>query len=102
MFVLSNFIFAANSILDIILKALQILIVIRAFLSWVSPDPNNSLVQFIYKITEPMLYPIRRLLPFSLKFGLDISPVIAFLAIIFLQQFLLSTLREIAIRLSGG
>jgi YggT family protein len=102
MFVLSNFIFAANSILDIILKALQILIVIRAFLSWVSPDPNNSLVQFIYKITEPMLYPIRRLLPFSLKFGLDISPVVAFLAIIFLQQFLLSTLREIAIRLSGG
>ncbi len=102
MFVLANLITALTSILDIILKALQLLIVIRALLSWVSPDPNNNLVQFIYKVTEPILYPIRKLLPVSLKFGLDISPVIAFLAIIFLQRFLLSTLGELASRLSMG
>ena len=99
MFVLANFISALSLVLNIILTTLEWLIIIRALLSWINPDPNNTLVQIIYKITEPIIYPLRKILPFSLKFGLDISPMIALLIIIFLQQFLVSTLREWVINL---
>ncbi len=102
MFVLANFISALSLVLNIILTTLEWLIIIRVLLSWVNPDPNNTLVQIIYKITEPIIYPLRKILPFSLKFGLDISPMIALLIIIFLQQFLVSTLREWAINLRMG
>jgi YggT family protein len=56
-------------------------------------------VQFLEKFTEPVLSPIRRVLPVSLKFGIDISPVIAFLAIMFIRSFLVSTLLDIAVKL---
>ncbi len=102
MFLLANFISALSLVLNTILTTLEWLIIIRALLSWVNPDPNNTLVQIIYKITEPIIYPLRKILPFSLKFGLDISPMIALLIIIFLQQFLVSTLREWAINLRMG
>jgi len=99
MFILSNFLVAAARILDIGLTILYWLILIRALISWVNPDPYNPIVQFLYKTTEPILYPIRKLLPFSLRFGIDISPIIAFLAIMFLKSFLVRTLVDLAIRL---
>ena len=102
MFVLANFISALGEVLQVILTILGWLIIIRALLSWVNPDPNNGLVQIIYKITEPILYPLRKILPFSLKFGLDISPLIALLMIFFLQRFLISTLRDWALNLRMG
>ena len=101
MFVLSNFLVVAARILDIGLTILYWLILIRALISWVNPDPYNPIVQFLYKTTEPILYPIRKLLPFSLRFGIDISPIIAFLAIMFLKSFLVRALVDLAIRLRG-
>ncbi|MCK9614398.1 MAG: YggT family protein [Candidatus Omnitrophica bacterium] len=98
MFVLSNFLMSVANVLNLILTVLYWLILIRALVSWVSPDPYNAIVQFLYKTTEPLLYPIRKFLPFSLKFGLDISPLIAFLIIFFLRQFLVATLVDWAIR----
>ncbi|MCG2713484.1 MAG: YggT family protein [Candidatus Omnitrophica bacterium] len=68
-------------------------------MSWVSPDPHNFIVQFLYKATEPILYPIRKILPLNLKFGIDISPIIAFLAIMFLKSFLIRSLIDLAVRL---
>ena len=68
-------------------------------MSWVSPDPYNPIVQFLEKYTEPILAPIRRILPPGLKFGIDISPIIAFLAIMFLKSFLVNTLLDLAARL---
>ncbi len=99
MFVLSNFLVAAAHILDILLTITYWLVLIRALISWVNPDPNNQIVQFLYKTTEPILYPIRRMLPFSLRFGIDISPIIAFLAIMFLKSFLVNTILDLAVRL---
>ena len=100
MFVLSNFIIvAATRVLGVLLTILYWLILIRALISWVNPDSFNPIVQFLYKTTEPILYPIRKMLPFSLKFGIDISPIIAFLAIIFLKSFLINTLLDLAMRL---
>jgi YggT family protein len=71
-------------------------ILIRALISWVNPDPFNPIVQFLMRVTEPVLEPIRRLLP---PMPLDISPIIAFLIIIFMQKFLVSSLYELASRL---
>ena len=99
MFVVSNLLVALARILDIFLTIYYWLILIRALLSWVNPDPYNPIVQFLYKATEPVLYQIRKLLPWSLKFGIDISPIIAFLAIMFLKSFLVKTLIDLSMRL---
>ena len=102
MFILSNFIFAIAHILDILFTILYWLILIRALISWVNPDPFNPIVQFLYKTTEPILEPVRRLLPLSLRFGIDISPIIVFLLILFLKSFLIRTLFDLGARLRLG
>jgi len=102
MFALSNFLIAIAKVLDVGFSILYWLILIRALISWVNPDPYNPIVQFLYKATEPILYPIRRFLPLELRFGIDISPIIAFLAIMFLKSFLVKTLIDISIRLKLG
>jgi YggT family protein len=99
MFVLSNLLSALAGIVDIALTILYWLILIRALISWVNPDPYNPIVQFLYKTTEPILHPIRRLLPLDFRFGIDISPIIAFLAILFLKSFLVRTLIDLSSRL---
>ncbi|MFH1406774.1 MAG: YggT family protein [Candidatus Omnitrophota bacterium] len=99
MFVLANFLTAIANLLDICFTILYWLILIRALVSWVNPDPYNPIVQFLYKATEPILSPIRKVLPLSLRYGIDISPIIAFLAIIFLKAFLVKTLITVALRL---
>jgi len=96
MFVLSNFVNALAYMTGIVLTIMYWLILIRALLSWVNPDPYNPIVQFLMRTTEPVLEPIRRLLP---PLPLDISPIIAFFIIIFLQKFLVSSLYDLAIRL---
>lgn len=95
MFVLSNFIRALASIVDIVLSIFYWLIIIRALISWVNPDPYNAVVQFLYRTTEPILYPIRRMLP---PMGIDVSPIIAFLIIIFLKGFVVATLIDMSYR----
>jgi YggT family protein len=102
MFVLANFVFAAAHVLDIVLTILYWLIIIRALISWVNPDPYNPIVQFLYKTTEPILAPIRRLLPLDFRFGIDISPIIVFLIIMFLKSFLISSLFDLGTRLKIG
>ncbi len=100
MFILANFIDAAATILYYALNLYMWIIIIRALLSWVNPDPYNPIVQFLYRITEPVLYPIRRRLPF-LRMGIDFSPIVVILVIIFLQYFLITTLHDIAFRLKA-
>ncbi len=99
MFAIGNLISALAQILDILFTILYWLILARAVISWVSPDPNNAVVQFLYKTTEPILYPIRRLIPLDFRFGLDISPIIAFLILMFLRSFLVRTLFDLSLRL---
>ena len=99
MFIFSNLLAAVASLLNIILTILYWLILIRALVSWVNPDPYNPVVQFLYKATEPILYPIRKMIPVSFGIGIDISPIIAFLMLIFLRSFLVKTLLDISFRL---
>jgi len=56
----NNFLYAIASILDKILWAYMWLIIIRALISWVNPDPYNPIVRFLIKVTEPVLYFVRR------------------------------------------
>jgi len=96
MYIIGNLLIAIAKVVDLILFAFYWLILIRALISWVSPDPFNPIVQFLYRTTEPVLEPIRRLLP---QLALDISPIIAFLIIIFLQNFLVSSLISLGLQL---
>ncbi len=98
MFILGNLISAIAKVLDIVLNIYMWVIIVRALISWVNPDPYNPIVQFLYRVTEPVLAPIRRLIP-TYATGIDFSPIIVFLIIMFLQSFLVSTLMQIAVRL---
>jgi len=102
MFIAANFIDAVAMIFNVVLTALYWIVLIRALLSWVNPDPGNVIVRMLNDITEPILKPIRRMLPFSLKMTIDVSPLIAFLIILFLNSFLVRTLHDIAFRLRVG
>lgn len=99
MFILGNFIAAIATILSYLLSALYWLIIIRALLSWVNPDPLNPIVRFINAVTEPILEPFRKIIP-SYKIGIDLSPIFALLLVWFLKLFLISSLMGIAARLS--
>jgi YggT family protein len=98
MFVISNFLVAVAKVLDIALTIFMWIIIARAILSWVSPDPYNPIVRFIHNITEPVLYQIRRKIPLNFG-GMDFSPIIILLAIIFLQQFVVQSLHQFAMTL---
>ncbi len=93
MFVLSHLLVALAQGLDIFLSFLYWLVIIRAFISWVNPDPYNPIVQFLYKTTEPLLERIRRFLP---AMPIDISPIIAIVLIYMLKNFIIGVLMEIA------
>lgn len=97
MFVLGNFFIGFARVLEITIPILYWLILVRALISWVNPDPFNPIVQFLNRATDPILAPIRRFMPTLGPF--DISPVIAILILIFLQKFLVLTLIDFGTRL---
>lgn len=98
MFVFGNLIEGVAKVLDMVLTIYIWIIVIRALISWVNPDPYNPIVQFLYRVTEPVLRPIRRWLPFR-NIGIDFSPIIVIAVIIFLQTFVVQSLIQLAFRL---
>lgn len=95
MFVASNFLMALAGIVDFLLTAYMWVIIGRAVISWVNADPYNPIVRFLYEITEPLLGRIRRILPMSMG-SIDFSPVILIIIIIFLQSFIVPTLKQVA------
>lgn len=95
MFVLANLIQALAVVIDYLLWAYLWIIIARAILSWVNPDPYNPIVRFLYSATEPVLYRIRRAVPLYTG-GIDFSPIIVFVVILFLQQFLVRSLYDLA------
>jgi len=98
MYLIGNLLGATAKILDIALGIYMWVIIIRALLSWVNPDPYNVIVQFLYSITEPVMARVRQLLPMS-GVGIDFSPIIVILGIIFLQEFVVKSLAMFAIQL---
>ncbi len=96
MTLISNFLYAIGTVLNLVLNAYLWIVIAGAVLSWVSPDPYNPIVRFINNATEPVFYQIRKRLPIDFG-GIDISPIIVILAIYFLQAFVVKSLLEFAI-----
>lgn len=94
MLVMGNFLVALAKVINIGLSLYMWIVIARAVISWVNPDPYNPIVRFLISATEPVLYPIRRRLP-SLG-GMDFSPILVILAIIFIQSFLVQSLVDLA------
>ncbi len=95
MFMLANLLEALAAVLNLFLTLYMWLIIARAVISWVSPDPYNTIVRILYLATEPVLYRVRRAFPISVG-GIDFSPIIIFVVIIFLQRFLVQSLYDMA------
>lgn len=100
MFVIGYFLQAVATVLHIVLYTYMLIVIARAVLSWVSPDPYNPIVRFLYNATDPVLYRIRRVLPLSAG-SIDFTPMILILALYFLDQFAVPVLLTIAQRLGG-
>jgi len=96
MFVVNNFMMAIARLVDFLLSAYMWIIIGRAVISWVNADPYNPIVRFLFETTEPLLSRIRRLLPLSMG-GIDFSPMILIMGVMFLQSFLVPTLKQIAV-----
>jgi YggT family protein len=100
MFILGNLIIALSLALHYLLYVYMWIVIIRVLVSWVNPDPYNPIVSFLYKATEPVLRYVRRIIP-PLG-GIDLSPILVFVAIYFLDTFLVGSLRELGVRLKTG
>ncbi|HEV8118636.1 MAG TPA: YggT family protein [Thermoanaerobaculia bacterium] len=79
---------ALLDVLFTLLSIVQWMVIIAALISWVNPDPRNPIVQFLYKTTDPILRPFRKILPPRRTGGIDFSPILVILAIIFIKTFL--------------
>jgi YggT family protein len=97
MFILSNLLMAIAGVLGLVLTLYMYIVIARALISWVNPDPRNPIVRFLYNATEPLLARVRRVVPYM--GGIDFSPLLVIVAIYFLQAFLVSSLVDVASRL---
>jgi YggT family protein len=102
MYVIGYLLSAIAKILDTLLYFYLLIVIARAILSWVNPDPYNPIVRFLHNATEPVLQRIRSKIPTAYG-GIDFSPIILILAIYFMQEFVVNILRDTAgrILLSG-
>ncbi|MBU4304138.1 MAG: YggT family protein [Candidatus Omnitrophica bacterium] len=102
MFVIVYILKGLATIVDIGLMLLYWLLFARVILSWVNPDPFNPLVQFLRRMTDPVLEPFRRIfLPLTMRIHVDISPIFVFFAIVFLRRSLVGIIYYVAYMLSG-
>lgn len=101
MFAIGNILQGIAYVLDTVLFLYMWLIIIRAVISWVNPDPYNPIVRFLFNVTEPVLSYLRRRVPLVYG-GLDLTPLVVLAAIIFLKVFLVGTLMDYANRLIVG
>ena len=95
MYIIGYLLMAIAKVLDIVMNIFLFIVIARAVLSWVNPDPFNPIVRFINNVTEPVLYPIRTRLPVHFG-GIDLSPIIVFLGIIFVRTFVVSSLMRMS------
>ncbi len=95
MFVLGYFIKAIAVVLNIVISFYMFVIIVQAVLSWINPGPYNQVFRFLYNITEPVYRPLRRRLPLFYG-GIDFSPMVVIIILIFLREFLVNVLSTFA------
>lgn len=72
------------------------IVIARALISWVNPDPYNPIVRFLHNATDPVLYRLRRLLPFLHQGTFDFSPIVLLIVLSMLQQLIVGFLYRLA------
>ncbi len=97
MFIFGNLLGAIAQILNFVLTAYMWIVIIAALITWVNPDPYNPVVRFLRGATEPVLRPSRRRIGYGI--GVDFSPMVVILFILFVKYFLVASLMDLATRL---
>jgi len=100
MFIVANLVIGIGQALHYILNIYIFIVVGRAIISWVNPDPYNPIVRFLYVATEPVLRYVRRLIP--IVSGIDFSPIIVMVALFFLDQVLVQSIIDYGVRMKAG
>ncbi len=85
-------------VIGLVFQIYIFIVIARALISWVNPDPYNPIVRFLYQATEPVLVRIRRFIPASFG-GIDFSPIIVLIGLSLLRRLLLELLAQLAYRL---
>ena len=99
MFILAQFFSSLALLFSMIFKILYFLLVIRIVLSWFPVDPYSSVVMTLYSVTDPLLAAFRKI---PLRVGaIDFTPMLAFLALTFLDHFVVGILSRLAVQFSG-
>ena len=91
MYIAGYFLMAVANVLNFVLLFFMWVVIARAVLSWVNPDPYNPIVRFIHNVTEPVLYQVRSKIPINFG-GIDFSPIIVILAVYFFRDFVVKSL----------
>jgi YggT family protein len=93
-FVFGNFISALAWLVDLVINVLLLAILLNALLSWFRLDHGNPAVQLLERVSDFVCNPIRRLFP-TVASGIDFAPMIAMVALMFLQRFIVPTLQHL-------
>ena len=91
MYIVGYFLMAVANVLNFVLLFFMWIVIARAILSWVNPDPYNPIVRFIHNVTEPVLYQVRKKIPINFG-GIDFSPIIVIIVVYFLRDFAVNSL----------
>ncbi len=90
------FIVAIARIIDLAFNIYTFIVIARALVSWVNPDPYNPIVRFLHNATDPVLYRLRRMLPFLQAGSFDFSPIALLILLSVVQQLLVTFLYQLA------
>lgn len=94
--IFGTFILSIAQLVDLILNIYTFILIGRALISWVGPDPYNPIVRFLHNATDPVLDRVRRVIPFAVYSGIDFSPIIVLLALNFIRPLIGNLLLRIA------
>ena len=94
MFVFANILEAIIYVVDTLLTVYSFVVIVACLISWVNPDPYNPIVRILRNLTEPVLWRIRKYLPFTYVSGLDLSPVVLLLAIQLIRMIIVKSLMQ--------
>jgi len=86
-------------LLDELLWLYSIVLLVAIVASWLNADPRNPLVTFLRAVTDPVLYRVRRMMPFVVMGGFDLSPIVVFIAIKLIQIVVVGSLVDLAARI---
>ncbi|MHB1399474.1 MAG: YggT family protein [Trichloromonadaceae bacterium] len=92
-----DFILILAQMFQLIMTVYIYIVVARAIISWVNPDPYNPIVRFLHNVTDPVLYRIRKVIPLQFG-GIDFTPILFLFGLFFIQR----VVSQLLLRLASG